>query len=41
MLLIAHVGTSCEVEQKELLLQLCGETASTENLIVLRSALVI
>ena len=39
-ILIAHVGISCELEQKELLLQLCGETASTENLFVLRSVLV-
>lgn len=31
------VGIICEIEQKEVLLQLCGETASSENLIALRS----
>lgn len=32
-----YVGITCEVEQKEMLLTLCGETASSENLIALRS----
>ena len=33
-------GTACEVEQKEMLLQCCGESVSSETLIVHRSAYV-